>query len=152
MRKNVIINLSVQIQDLFDGGILDDLCEFKDDNGGTYPGGVNRGRPEEFTSKVYGAHKVTWKIDFEGVNSQFYRVIESEITATDGYEIFTDYPLESNGNNISGTLNQSIGQAVDVKYDISFTVRRNQTREEKTFKIDPKLKINPAPFVEEEHQ
>lgn len=152
MPRNVMINLSIQIEDLFNGGILDNLCEVKDDNGGSYPGGSNRGKPAEFTSKVYGANKVTWKFDFEGINSEFFRVIEAEIIALNGPQIFSVYPLRSNGNNISGKLNESIGQDVEVKYDISFRVKRIQTHVEKTFIIDPKLKINPSPFVEEEHQ
>lgn len=144
MARNIVITLLVEIQDLFNGGILDNLCEFKDDYRGSYPGGVRRGKPKEFTSEVFGAKKVTWDIQLDGINSQYFRVTEAEIITNEGSQIFADYPLQSSGKKVSGMLNDYEGSPKEIKYDISFKVIRNQTHEEKTFLIDPKLKINPS--------
>lgn len=136
--KDVSIYLDVQAKALFDGGSIEDNCQFSDDN---------NGRPKrplkEFETEIYLGKFLAWEIRLQGSENNRYKIKKIIVAFRDNKSPFNDLIIERNTFKLKEKIKDS-SSTREFKYDFEFELELNQ--EAKPYKIDPKLRINPNPI------
>lgn len=134
-RSNVRVVLELDAHKLYQGADLDDCYEFIDSNG-------RRGRRgRSFESEVWAAKFVTWRIKKVGRNRNQFDIELMQLDFLGSETPFNTNPINGKGRSWVRKKVLNTSRDYEVKYDITFVLKRRGPQQVKRYTIDPKLRV-----------
>ena len=138
--KDITIQFRINAEAIFHSGDVEGNSSLRDNNSGK----SGNGRLADFQSTAYPSKFVNWEILDDGPHRGNYQVKFLDFPWSGNVQAFAQNPIPGGGWKAKVKVEDGAGDG-ELKYTIRFTIKSMTTGEERTFELDPKIRIISSP-------